>query len=162
VEIMKKSLRFLYIILAISSVISCSKVRNDNPLDTDTKFTNNQIVLVIKDDYNTFKTSDVISGEIWNESDEGIKFPNNYNIRIFEKTNNGWSELIEKPVTRFPQGDFEFDPSSGTSNIQMIDIFPDLPEPDRNYQLRIYISGELITDGESKEVFAYTDLSLHP
>lgn len=151
------SLLFIAFIL-----VACSSRKSVNPISTDLEYTNQQIKLRVFDFNNSYKNSDPIFAEIWNYSEKFIRFPNNYNIRIFEKTKNGWEEIAEKPVTRLPSGDFIFNPLDGSSWIQMVFINPDLPDLNRNYDLRIYVFGQMEENNQQQEVVAYSDVTLTP
>ncbi len=154
--------KIFYLIVLMLCVTSCSTMEIVNPIITDPEFTNQQITLSSFDFDNSFKTTAPISAEIWDESRKYIKFPNNFNIRLFEKTKEGWVELGEKPVTRLPPGDFVFDPINGCSCTVMISVFPDLPDVTRKYELRIYVSGLMSENNDEVEVVAYTDVTLLP
>ena len=159
---MRMKMIFVWVLLTIILLAACSKNIDANPIQTPLDFTNQQIMLRTFDFNNSFKTSDAISAEIWNYSGKFVTFPNNYNIRIFERTMAGWEEISEKSVTRLPSGDFSFNPDDGSSNIVMIDIFPNLKTVDHKYDLRIYVSGKMIDNGESIDVWAYIDITLKP
>jgi hypothetical protein len=155
--------KFIFcLLLFVYLLVACSTRIETSPIQPPSDYTNVQIGLRIFDFNNSFKTSDAISAEIWNYSGKFVTFPNNYNIRIFERTKAGWEEISEKSVTRLPSGDFSFNPNDGSSNIVMIDIFPNLKTVDHKYDLRIYVSGKMIDNGESINVWAYTDIILKP
>jgi hypothetical protein len=155
--------RFLFwLLLLLIFLVACSTNIDTNPIQTPSDYTNQQIKLRTFDYDNSYKTSDSISAEIWNYSGKFITFPNNYNIRIFERTKTGWEEISERPVTRLPSGDFTFNPNDGSSNIAMIDIFPDFPKLDRKYDLRIYVTGKMDENKINVDVTAYTDITLKP
>ncbi len=151
-----------WMIILVCLLVACSTNIDNNPMQTPSDYTNQQIKLRIFDYNNSYKTSDAISAEIWNYSGKLITFPNNYNIHIFERTKTDWEEISEKPVTRLPPGDFTFNPNDGSSNIVMIDIFPDFQDLDRKYELRIYVTGKMSENNKSIDVTAYTDITLKP
>jgi hypothetical protein len=153
---------FISLISLSILLVACSQSVNKDPITSDANYTNHQIRLYSSANYNSYKTSDVISAEIWNISGQMIKFPNNYNIQIFEKVDNGWKEIAEKPTIRLPEGDFTFNPLDGSSYIQMIGVFPNLPDLDQKYKLRIYVSGLMKENDEEIEVVAFTDVTLIP
>lgn len=156
---MKKMIILSFILLQILMVTGCSQSKLVDPIPSKHNYTNEQILLYAFKDYNTFTTADVITAEIWNLTENPIEFPNNYNIRIFERTKQGWFEIYEKPVTRFPSGPFSLNPEIG---VEMLGVFPDLPDISREYDLRIYVSGQLYENEKIIEVFAYTDVTLKP
>ncbi|MEA5078543.1 MAG: hypothetical protein VB013_08230 [Anaerolineaceae bacterium] len=159
---MIKNKNTIIIFIIIFLLFGCSKPKVKDPIATDSQFTNQQIKLYSSADYNTYSTKDVISAEIWNLSGKEVKFPNNYNIKIYEYLNDDWKEISEKPVTRLPSGNFEFNPNDGSSNIRMIGIFPDLPDINQEYYLRIYVSGKMVEGNKEVEVTAYIDVKLKP
>jgi hypothetical protein len=159
---MKKIILFSALIIQILTITGCSPSKFNNPIPSKSEFTNNQIQLYSFDYFNTYKTSDAISAQIWNMTENSIEFPNDANIRIFEKTRKGWVEMIEKPVTRIPSGPFTINPVGESQSIRMIGIVPDISDINRKYDLRIYVSGLMQEDEETIEVFAYKDITLWP
>ncbi len=159
---MRMSRFFFWLSLLLFMLVACSTSIDTDPIQTPSDYTNQQIGLRTFDYNNSYNTSDAISAEIWNYSGKLITFPNNYNIRIFERTKTGWEEIFEKPVTRLPPGDFTFNPNDGSSSIVMIDVFPNLPDLDRKYDLRIYVTGQMYEKDETTDVFAYVDITLKP
>ena len=143
-------------------LFGCNSGITKDPIITDANFTNQQIKIYTFDYNNSYKTSDIIYTEIWDMSGKPITFPNNYNIRIFEKTEVGWVEIFEKPTTRLPQGDFIIDPVNSDSCIDSVAIYPDLPDDNRKYDLRIYVFGEMSQKNEASQVAAYVDVFLTP
>jgi hypothetical protein len=155
--------KHLFLILLIFFVITgCASSKLDDPIATLQENTNNQIQLYSFDFYNTFNTSDPITAEIWNMSENSIEFPDDSNIRIFERTRKGWVEIFEKPATRIPPGPFTMNPVGESQSIRMIMTHPVLPDTGRKYDLRIYVSGLMQENGETIEVYAYTDVTLKP
>jgi hypothetical protein len=143
-------------------LFGCKSGTANDPIKTDLDFTNQQIKLFTFDYDNSYTTSDIIVTEIWDVSGNLITFPNDYNIRIFEKSNKGWIEIFEKPTTRLPQGDFTIDPVNEDMCSLTVAIYPDLPEVDRKYYLRIFVFGKMSQDGEENDVAAYVDVVLRP
>lgn len=159
---MKKIILLSALIIQILMITGCSTSKFNNPIPSKSEFTNNQIQLYSFDFYNTFNTSDPITTEIWNMTENSIDFPDDANIRIFERTSKGWVEILEKPVTRFPPGPFTMNPVGESSSIRMIMTRPDLPDTGRKYDLRIYVSGLMQESNETIEVIAYKDITLMP
>jgi hypothetical protein len=158
---MKNKLKVFYFIILAISLTACSAAESADPIITDPDYTNQQIKFFSLNN-NTYKTSDILSVEIWNMSENQIIFPNNYNIRIFEKTNKGWTELAEKPTIRLPEGDSMLNPQNENSSLQIINVFPDLPDLHQTYNLRIYVFGQMSEKNKKIEVAAYTDVILKP
>jgi hypothetical protein len=148
----------LSIMLLTLFLANCSNRITKDPILTDPIYTNQQINLHFFDFNNSYKNSDPISGEIWNDSQQVIKFPNNFNIRIFEQTKKGWVEIYEKPVTELPTKDFVLNPS----NSEMLFVIPNIQDKNKKHDLRIYVFGQLEEDGKDIEVSAYKDITLTP
>jgi hypothetical protein len=155
-------IKLYYLVFLVLALTSCSSWKIGDPISTDPAYTNKQITLLSSDFNNSFKTFDILSVEIWNKSGKQIIFPNNYNFRIFEKTKKGWVEITEEPVTRLPAGDVIFTPTGENFNMGIVDVFPDLPNLNRKYDLRIYVFGQMIENNEEVEVAAFTDVTLKP
>jgi hypothetical protein len=94
------------------------------------------------------------------QADNEIVFPNDYNLRIFKKTNEGWIEIKEIPTTRLPEGDIVL--SRPTKTLESLSVAPDLVDYNQSYHLRIYVIGDMNTNEVIKKVAAYTDVVLHP
>jgi len=93
-------------------------------------------------------------------SSNEIAFPNDYNLKIFERINGVWIEIPEIPATRFPTGDVVLSPTTKLRESTFVD--PDLKDHTRRYQLRIYVIGDMNTEEGIKNVAAYVDIELHP
>jgi hypothetical protein len=143
-------------------LVSCSNLDGHPPLSFDDAYLNQQILLRVGSFLNTFKTSDPINLELKYNSYDEIVFPNNYNLKIFERTNGTWAEIVEKPITRLPAGDVVFSPTKEMPAVYVIYLSPDLKNINTNYQLRIYVFGNMKTNEGIQEVAAYTDIELHP
>lgn len=160
---MKASFHLIFPIILLQILLaSCSSLDSTPPVSFEEGYVNQQILLRAPDFSNTFRTTDVISLELKYNSTNEITFPNNYNLRIFQRTNGEWIELYEKPTERLPAGDVVFSPTKEMPAVHVIYLYPDLQEPSPKYQLRIYVIGEMRTKEGIKKVAAYTDITLHP
>lgn len=139
---------------------SCSGSDDNSPVDIGEDYVNQQILLSAPDFFNTFNTEDSIYIELRSYSKNEIIFPNDYNLRIFERNNGDWIEIYEIPTTRSPAGDVIL--SLATRTRQTTYVTPDLADRTRRYQLRIYVIGDMKTDEGIKQVAAYVDLELRP
>jgi hypothetical protein len=143
-------------------LVSCSSSDDNPPLSFENKYINQQILLRAPDYSNTFSITDPISLELKYNSTNEIVFPNNYNLKIFEKTADGWVEVKEKPTERYPPDDIVLSPTKYMPAVQVVPLFPDLLNPFVKHELRIYVIGNMKTGDGIKEVAAYTDVILHP
>lgn len=159
---MKEFIRLTYSLILIQLLVSCSNLDGHAPLSFDDAYLNQQILLRVGSFVNTFKTGDRISLELKYNSYNEIVFPNNFNLKIFERANETWVEIPEKPITRLPTGDVVFSPNKEMPAVYVIYLSPDLKNINTNYQLRIYVIGNMKTNEGIKEVAAYTDIELHP
>jgi hypothetical protein len=145
-------------ILLGSILVACSTKDSHPPIEVDKDYLDQQITLEAPSFSNTFRTMDSINIDITNKSTYEIVFPNNYNIRIFSYSDNEWVEIPEIPTTRLPDGDVVL----ASNTIETTFVHPDLPNPNRQYNLRIYVFGNMKVSGESIEVAAFTDVRLQP
>jgi hypothetical protein len=140
--------------------MSCSSFADNSPVDIEKSYVNRQILLRAPDLSNTFGTKDPIYLELESNSNNEIVFPNNYNLRIFERSDGDWIPISEIPTRRLPEGDMVFSPMKKGRETTYVD--PDLKDFARKYQLRIYVIGDMKTDEGIKQVAAYVDVELHP
>jgi hypothetical protein len=160
---MKKSTIFITIMLtALFVVTACSTPTPMPPITFDEENLNSQILLRRDPSFSSNKTTDPIAVELKYSSENEIVFPNNYNIRIFEFVGDSWKEYKEQPTVRLPEGDVVFSPDKLLPAVTTIYIHPDLPNPNRTYKLRIYVSGQMKVNDVEVEVGAYTDVFLQP
>jgi hypothetical protein len=141
-------------------LLSCSNSKNERLIDIEDEYVNKQILLRAPTFFNTFKTADPIVLDLISSSNNTIVFPNNYNLRIFKRTNKGWVEIKEIPTVRFPDGEIVLSPTMKT--IQHLDVAPDLIGYNQSYQLRIYAIGDMKTNSGTKKVAASFEAVLNP
>lgn len=128
----------------------------------DEEYVNKQILIRAPANFNTFKTTDSIDLELKYNSGNEITFPNDYNIRIFLRTSDGWDEIHEIPTIRLPEDDVVFSPDAKMTAVENIFISPDFPDYNLQYQLRVYVFGNMKTNDVDVEVAAYTDFTVYP
>jgi len=107
-------LRLVVSMITVLLLISCAR-SNDKmppPLEFEQRYLNNQVSLFVTSQGNTFRTKDPIAIGMTFKTDNEIVIPNNYNLRFFIKNKKSWREIPEKPVARYPSGEFIFSPSS--------------------------------------------------
>jgi hypothetical protein len=109
---------------------------------------------------NTFETVNPVVLLIQSSSNNKIVFPNNFNVRIFQKEDDYWTEIKEKATDRLPKDDIVFSPE--TEFRKIFAVFPDLGDYTHNVQLRIYVIGDMQSEQGTIKVAAYTDVTLHP
>ncbi|MCP4143095.1 MAG: hypothetical protein GY755_22885 [Chloroflexi bacterium] len=149
----------LITIMLLTSLSSCSSTV-EPPLEFEEGNLNNQVRLFVSPQGNTFKSTDPIALGMMFKTDTDIVFPNNYNLRLFIRDKESWREISEKPVNRYPIGEFVFFPATSP---QVLSFFV---EPEvvtaQKYWVRIYVSGEMIENGVSKTVASYIDIEMRP
>jgi hypothetical protein len=91
-----------------------------------------------------------------------ISFPRNFNLKYFEKTKNGWVELEEKPVERYPSSEIVFSPDSSSPLVLVLSAYPSIKDQSKKVHLRIYVFGKMETEEGLVDVAAYTDVYLVP
>lgn len=128
----------------------------------DDRFVNKQIFIRAPAYANKFKTSDLIILELKYDSNNEIVFSNNYGLKIFESTKDGWIEIKEKPTDRIPSGNIVLSPWAEMPATQIVMLYPDLPNLQRQYSLRIYVIGQMKGDEGTTKISAYTDITLSP
>jgi len=160
---MKASFHLIFPIIFLQTLLaSCSSLDSTPPLSFEDGYLNQQILLRAPDFSNTFRTTDVISLELKYNSNNAIVLPNNYNLKIFERTSESWVEIKEKPIERLPAGDIILSPTKLMPAVEVIFFSPNLDNPETKNQLRIYVTGDMITNEGIKKVAAYVDITLYP
>jgi len=143
-------------------LVGCDTNNLPAPIDIADEFTNQQVQIRVAPFGNTFKTTDPVFLELKYNSNNTIVFPNNYNLKIFERNDNQWLEIQEKPTIRLPEGDIVFAPNIQMPIAEAVVVYPDLSDLYRTYQLRIYVIGEMQTNNETQKVTAYVDFEVSP
>ena len=151
-----------YVFALTVILTACSSSENSAPLSLDSKYVNQQIQIKVLNFGNTFTTTDSLSLKIEYNSRNEIVFPNNYGLRIFEKTRDGWQEIKEMPTQRIPSGNIVLSPDVDISAVDIVSLFPDLTNINKNTKLCIYVIGQMTENGETKSVAAFTTVVLHP
>jgi hypothetical protein len=131
------------------------------PLEFEEGYLNNQVSLFVSSQGNTFRTEDPIAIGMAFKTDNEIVFPNNYNLRFFIRDKKSWREIAEKPVERYPSGEFVFSPRT-SPQIHFFFVEPDIENTSQKYLIRIYVAGNTMDDGVSKTVASYLDVELRP
>jgi hypothetical protein len=113
--------------------------------------------------WNSFRTDDSVTLEIWNSSENLIVCDPEFDLMVFPQTQDGWIELKNKSLYQYDLITLEpsesYDPykAVGTS------VSPDLPDYSVTSSIRIYVIGELMDAAESsRKVASYIDLKLTP
>ena len=151
------------ILVAQIALLSCSSLSatdTEPNLGIEDKYMNKQVTVHAPESFNSFRTNDPIVLEILNHSENGVRFSNDYSLRIFKKTDDRWVEIKEIPTTRLPKDDIVFSPN--VSDIEDLAVFPDLKDYSREYQLRIYVVGDMRTQQGYQKVSAYAEVQLQP
>lgn len=159
--IRKSVYQFLFV-FQLLIIAACSPLGRDDPISINPKYVNDQILLRAPQYANTFKTNDSIILELKNNTHNTLTFPRNYNIKIFEDSKEGWIWISEKPTQRTPANDIVLSPKEESPVVEVVVVFPDLPDTNREYKLRIYVVGKMQEDEKLIEVGAYTDIFLYP
>ena len=147
-------------ILVCLFLVSCSNPQNDTLIDIQDDYLNQQVILRAPTFFNTFKTANPIVLDLISNSSNDIVFPNDYNLRIFKRTNEGWIEIKEIPTVRLPKRDIVLSPT--TKAVEHLDVIPNLIDYSQSYQLRIYAIGDMKTNEGIKKVAASFDVTLSP
>jgi hypothetical protein len=132
------------------------------PINISDEFVNQQIKIRLSPVLNTLKTSDVITLELKYNSNNVIVLPYDYNLRIFEKSSDGWVEIQEIPTDRSPKDDILLAPDIWMPAVEVIFVAPDLKDYSKSYRLRVYVIGEMQTGDGKQDVAAYVDFELKP
>ena len=142
-------------------IVACSGP-DDHPLSFEDGYVNQQILLTAPSSFNTFRTFDPINLELRHNSIHEVVFRNNYNLRIFERTNGSWAELKEKSTAQYTSDDVIFSPAQLMPVVQVIVVSPDLQDLSSKHQLRVYVSGDMKTGQGIQTVAASVDITLNP
>jgi len=159
----KQTIALISVVLFGSLLLSsCIAPELGNPIQIAEEYVNQQILIRAPAYANKFSTRDVVILELKYNSPNEIVFPNNYGLRIFEKTTDGWVEVKEKLTDRIPPGDIILSPTKELPVVQVVMLFPDLPDLGRKYSLRIYVVGQMNSNGKEIEIAAFVDIVLQP
>jgi len=159
----KQTIVLLFIVIFYSlSTSSCADSKLNDPIQIADEYVNRQILIRAPAYANKFSTKDVVILELKYNSTNEIVFPNNYGVRIFEETSNGWIEIKEKATDRVPPDDIVLSPMKEMPAVQVVMLFPDLPNLGRKYALRIYVIGQMNSNGKKIEIAAFVDIVLQP
>jgi hypothetical protein len=113
--------------------------------------------------WNSFRTDDSVTLEIWNSSENLITCDPDSGLRIFVPTDAGWMEIKNKE--RYLYESIELEPTENYDPFKAVATYvrPDLPDYSVTSIIRIYVVGELLDDAEgSRKVASYIDLKLTP
>jgi hypothetical protein len=152
----------VFLSLSLIFLASCNVGTKLDPVSFDSGYVNNQILLRPADYLNSFNTDDSITLELKYNSTNLISFPRNFNLKYFEKTKNGWVELEEKPVERYPSSEIVFSPDSSSPLVLVLSAYPSIKDQSKKVHLRIYVFGKMETEEGLVDVAAYTDVYLVP
>ncbi len=155
----KKSPLLVILILVAIFLSSCTTL--PPPLSFDETYLNNQVILHALKQENTFRTKDTLLIRMTFNTKTDIVFPNNYNLRLFIEENDEWHEIYEQPRTRLPEGNFVFSPFT-SHQFPGFYVAPALPDFDKKHLVRIYISGEMENEKNTKTVTSFIDVLLFP
>jgi hypothetical protein len=114
--------------------------------------------------WNTFQTDDAIALEIRNVSESQITFTPDLRERIFVLTDKGWMEVKDKLIS-LNENTITLDPTKNNDPLKAraVIVRPELPDYSVPYDVRIFVVGNLIENGEgSTQVASYIDLRLNP
>jgi len=143
-------------------LLSCARTESEPPVDIKDGYINQQIQLLVPAQFNSYKTTSPVVLEVQYYSNNDIVFPNNYNVRIFKQTNNGWVEIQEQPILRLPEEDIVFSAERETDAVRLFTVYLELDEYDQSSKLRFYIIGDMKVEKEIQQVAAYVDVTLNP
>lgn len=152
----------LWFLIIQQLMLACSDIKSEAPFTFDEEYINQQIKLLAPKQFNNFETTSSIVLEVQYHSKNEIVFPNNYNVRIFEQTDNGWVEVQEKPTLRLPEDDIIFSTEMGTTAKRLFTVDLELAEYAQTSLFRFYIFGDMKVDQGIKQVAAYVDIELSP
>jgi hypothetical protein len=149
----------LFILLfSVLFLNSCSSAKLENLIPVNEENINNQIILRAPNYANNFKVDRPVIMELKNTTEMTIVFPRDFNIQLFVLDKNHWVEIHEQPLVRFPADDIVL--SGDNPTIQVFSVFPEYPESNKAYYLRIYVIGEL-RDEMKTLVAGYIDINVN-
>jgi hypothetical protein len=131
------------------------------PIDFDESFLNKQIRLRTGEPIWPLKTTDSLALLLEANAPDKIIFPNDFNLRIFYQEGEKWVELPERPVTRLYDL-VVMTPEEPASLYQIVDFWPEYPDVEATYYMRVYVFGDMSTPEGVKEVAAFIDFVVTP
>jgi len=108
-----------------------------------------------------YRTQFPVAVRLEYDSTNEIVFPSNYNLRIFIQKDGQWLEIREKPTIR-SKDNIILSPTVPLSYDQIIIFVPSLDDLTKVYNMRVYVSGNMITSDGTQEVAAFVDFVLNP
>ena len=154
--------RIISLFIAVSVLLCSCTSPSIEPLEIDEKNNNTYITLQPMEELNKFYPNDVLYFQLSYNTINQIRFPNNYNIRLFYLDNSMWVEINEIPTRRHPLGDVVFSQNTYIPFPYVISLIPDLPDKTKKYQLFVYVSGLMSSNASKQEVYASTTVLISP
>jgi len=156
----KFPIMLLFLIMQFA-FLACGNDESELPVDLEDNYTNQQIKLFTPGQFNTYEPISSVVLEVQYHSDNDIVFPNDFNVKIYERTRKGWIEIPERPILRLPEDDIRFS-LDGKTTVRLFTVDPDLDNYGQTHDLRFYIFGDMKVDGGIRPVVAYVDVKLSP
>ena len=154
----------ILLLLIISSISSCSVLSpgpDKPPIEFASTVLNQQIRLIAGQHLSAYRTRFPVAVRLEYDSTNEIVFPSNYNLRIFIQKDGQWLEIREKSVIR-SKDKIILSPTVALSYDQIIMFVPALDDLTKVYNMRVYVSGNMITSDGTQEVAAFVDFVLNP
>jgi len=153
-----------YLTLLLFVVTSCSivhQIPTKPPIDLDPSYLNRQIRLLIVKEFGPLRTNTDVAILLQYYTTNRIVFPSDYNLRIFIEQEGKRVEIAEKPAIR-PKDPIVLSPDNPSSYGHIVGFWPQYPDPNKTYYLRVYVFGDMTTPDGIKKVAAFVDFVVTP
>ena len=150
--------------LLLFAIAACSigiQRPGEPPLDFDLAYLNQQINLLIVKGFGPLKTDGPLAILLEYNTTNKIVFPSNYNLRIFIQQDSEWLETLERPVI-WSEDQVILSPNDPSSYGHIVTFWPQLGDPNKTYNMRLYVFGDMTTTEGIKEVAAFVDFVVTP
>jgi hypothetical protein len=145
-------------------VSGCSSVHQsprESPIDFDPDYLNQQINLLVVKGFGPLKTDGPLAILLEYNTTNKIIFPSNYNLRIFIQQDGEWLEILERPVI-WSEDQVILSPNDPSSYGHIVTFWPQLSDPNKTYNMRLYVFGDMTTPEGIKRVAAFVDFVVVP
>lgn len=150
--------------LVVTTCILQPDVENFPDVDIPLDHLNSQVFVTAPKGWNTFKTGDPITVEVYVTGKDEIIFPPDFGVKVFSYEHNEWMRVETVPITS-PSHSIVLPPSNGDSPVTgETMVSPILSDESRTRLLRIFVSGNIYRNGvvTEEKIGAYVDVILRP
>ena len=147
-------------LIILYSLVACTSTASMPPIDFPEEMLNQDLRITAPEGWNTYQTNDEISLNVLVIGNEKIIFAPDFDVKMFVLNGEHWEEVFNIPI-EYSQGDNIVFPRNGNPfNSAVAVLFPNLPFPNHQTLIRIFVFGHVYRNGEKtdEEVGAYINI----